>query len=139
LTFFSIIYEWQVFNFIYLIIADFILVIVTYSIYKNQCPKCNSIFKIGIVNKEILGKEKRPFTYRDKTIYYYNDGVTIKDIKFHGKEKTKMETWRTHKEFYKCRVCGYKWDKVFETNLDEGNRPKPNKVRTKFNSPNIID
>jgi len=135
LTFFSMVYQWQVFNYVYLIVADCGLGFVTYWIYNNQCPKCNHIFKKKLINKETLKEEKRPYHYRDCTIYLYNDG-SEKDEKFHGKEKTKMETWRTVKEFYECQACGYKWDKIFERNLDKDNRPKPNIVRTKVNPPN---
>lgn len=136
LTFFSMIYSWEVFNYIYLLVADFGLGFVTYWIYNNQCPKCNAIFKKKLINKETLKEEKIPYHYRDETIYYYNDGETVKDRKFHGKEKTKMELWRTEKEFYECQACKHKWDKIFERNLDKDNRPKPNKVRTRFNPPN---
>ena len=135
LTFFSMIYQWQVFNFVYLIVADCGLGFVTYKIYNNQCPKCNSIFKKKLINKETLKEEKRPYHYRECTIYYYSDG-SEKDKKFHGKEKTKIEIWRTEKEFYECQACGYKWDNIFERNLDKDNRPKPNIVRTKINPPN---
>lgn len=138
LTFFSMIYSWKVFNYVYLLVADFGLGFVTYWIYNNQCPRCNAIFKKKLINKETLKEEKRPYHYRDETIYYYNDGKTIKDKKFHGKEKTKMELWRTEKEFYECQACNHKWDKIFERNLDKDNRPKPNKVRTKFNPPNNL-
>lgn len=131
------VYQWQIFNYIYLILADFGLGFVTYWIYNNQCPKCNVVFKKKTINKETLKQEKRPYSYRDCTIYLYNDG-SEKDKKFDGKEKTKMETWRTEKEFYECQACGYKWDKIFERNLDKDNRPKPNIVRTKFNPPNIF-
>ena len=138
LTFFSMVYQWQVFNFAYLIVADCGLGFVTYWIYNDQCPKCNSLFKKKLINKETLKEEKRPYHYRDCTIYYYSDG-SIKDEKFHGKEKTKMEIWRTENEFYECQACGYKWDKIFERNLDKNNRPKPNKVRTNVNPPNPFD
>lgn len=132
LTFFSMVYQWQVFKYVYLIVADFGLGFVTYWIYNNQCPKCNIIFKKKLINKETLKEEERPYTYRDCTIYLYNDG-SEKDRRFHGKEKIKMEIWRTEKEYYECQACGYKWDKIFERNLDKDNRPKPNIVRTKFN------
>ncbi len=133
LTFFSMVYSWEVFNYIYLLIADFGLGFVTYWIYNNQCPKCNRIFKKKLINKETLKEEKRPYHYRDCTIYLYSDG-SEKDKKYHGKEKTKMETWRTEKEFYECQSCKHKWDEIFEKNLD--NRPKPNIVRTRFDPPN---
>jgi hypothetical protein len=82
-----------------------------------------------------LKEEKRPYHYRDETIYLYSDG-SEKDHKYSGEEKIKMETWRTEKEFYNCTSCNHNWDKIFEKNLDIDNRPKPNKVRTRFNPPN---
>ena len=138
ITFFSMVYSWKVFNYSYLLVADFVLVFITYWIYNNQCPNCNRIFKKKLVNKETLKEEKRPYHYRDLTIYYYSNG-TEKDRKYSGKEKTKMETWRTEKEFYECESCGHKWNKIFERNLDIDNRPKPSKVTTRFKAPNPFD
>ncbi len=135
LTFFSWVYAWTTFNFIYLFIASFSLGFITNWIYNNQCPNCNRIFSKKLINKETLKEEKRPYHYRDETIYLYSDG-SEKDRKYSGKEKTKMETWRTEKEFYECKICSHKWDKIFERNLDIDNRPKPNIVRTKIKPPN---
>ena len=139
LTFFSMVYSWQIFNYIYLIIADFGFGFVTYWIYNNQCPKCNAIFNKKLIDKQTLKEEKRPYYYRDETIYYYSDGKTLKDRKFHGPEKKKMETWRTEKEFYECQSCNHKWDKIFERNFDINNRPKANKITTRFKAPNPFD
>jgi hypothetical protein len=139
LTFFSMVYQWQVFNFVYLLVVDVGLGFITYWIYNNQCPNCNAIFKKKLIDKKTLREEKRPYHYREETIYYYNDGETIKERKFHGKEKTRMETWRTEKEFYECQACDYKWDKRFEKNLDKDSRPKPNEVITKSEAPDAFN
>ncbi|QQG40039.1 MAG: hypothetical protein HYS81_01355 [Candidatus Aenigmatarchaeota archaeon] len=138
LTFFSMVYSWQTFSYIYLTVADFVLGIVTYWIYNNQCPNCNRIFTKRLLNKEILKEERRPYTYRDYTIYLYADG-SEKDRKYHGAEKTKMETWRTEREFYECYGCTHEWERLFERNLDLSNRPRPNLIRTKYNQPTIFD
>ena len=138
LTFFSLVYSWTTYNYIYLTIAALILGIITYLIYENQCPNCNRIFHKKLINKETLKEEKRPYYYRDSTIYRYSDG-SEKEHRYTGKEKTRMETWRTEKEFYECTSCGHKWDKIFERNLDINSRPKPNIVRTRFKPPNNFD
>lgn len=138
LTFFSLVYLWETFNYIYLGSASLILIIITYFIYENQCPNCNRVFHKKLINKEVLREEKRPYRYRDLTIYLYSDG-SEKDRKYSGKEKIIMETWRTEKEFYECTSCHHKWDKIFERNLDIDNRPKPDIVRTRFKPPNSLD
>jgi hypothetical protein len=132
-TFFSFVFSWTTIN-IYLSIAALVLGVITYWIYGNQCPNCNRIFHKKLINKETLKEEKRPYRYRDLTIYLYSDG-SEKDRKYTGEEKTRMETWRTEKEFYECTSCHHKWDKIFERNLDANNRPKPNIIRTKIRPP----
>lgn len=134
LTFFSIVYSWTTYNSGIMILASFFSGFITYQIYYNQCPSCNRIFKKKMVNKEKISEEKRPYNYQDLTIYLYSDG-SEKERKYHGKQKTIMETWRTEKEFYECKACGHKWDELFERNLDIDNRPKPNTVRTKTKPP----
>jgi hypothetical protein len=134
LTFFSMVYAWTTFNSGYTILASFLLGLVTVWIYNNQCPRCNKIFNKKLVKKEKIHEEKRPYRYREETIYLYSDG-SEKERKYRGKEKTRMETWRTEKEYYECTSCGYNWDKIFERNLDKDNRPKPNIVRTKTKPP----
>ena len=98
LTFFSLVYQWQTFNYIYLIVADFGLVLVTNWIYNNQCPECNKIFKKKLINKETLKDEKRPYHYRDCTIYLYSDD-SEKDRKYHGQEKQKWRLGERQKNF----------------------------------------
>lgn len=135
LTFFSIVYAWTTFNSGYLTLASISLFFITSWIYHNQCPSCNRIFNKKLVKKEKVHEEKRPYRYREETIYLYSDG-SEKERKYHGKEKTRMETWRTEKEYYECTSCGYNWDKLFERNLDIDNRPKPNIKKTKTKPPN---
>lgn len=138
ITFFSLVYSWTKFNFVYLTLASVSLVVITYLIYNNQCPNCYKIFQKKLTTKDVLHEEKRPYQYRDYTIYLYTDG-SEKDRKYHGEEKIKMETWRTEKEFYECQACGFKWDKLFERNLDVKNRPRPNIVRTRYNRPTGLE
>jgi len=135
LTFFSIVYSWTTYNYIYLTIAASIFGIITFFIYENQCPNCKRIFHKKLINKEILKDEKRPYYYRDLTIYLYSDG-SEKERRYTGEEKIRMETWRTEKEFYECTSCHHKWDKISERNLDIDSRPEPNIVRTKIKPPN---
>lgn len=105
---------------------------------KIDGPECNAIFKKKTIHEEILKEEKRPYNYQDETIYYYSDGKTVKDRRFHGSRKTIMETWRTKKEFYECQAkgCGHKWDRIKTDNLGKHNRPKPNEITTKTPVPN---
>ncbi len=138
LTFFSLVYSWTTFNYVYLLLASAVLGFITYSIYNNQCPNCYRIFQKKLIKKDTMKEEKRSYHYRDCTIYLYTNG-SEKDRKYHGKEKIKMETWRTEREFYECQSCGHKWDKIFERNLDINNRPKPNIIRTRFNPPNHFE
>lgn len=139
ITFFSLVYSWKTFNFSYLFLATCVLAMITYGVYNDQCPNCNRIFSKKLIKKEKLNEEMRPYHYRTETIYYYSDGQTIKDRKYTGSEKKRMETWRTEKEFYECTKCGHTWDKIVEKNLDEANRPKPNHVTTKTKLPTPFD
>lgn len=135
LTIFFAIYFPTIYYHMYTLIGAFISAMITYWVYENQCPNCKKIFHKKLINKVTLKDEKRPFYYRDLTIYLYSDG-SEKERKYTGPEKTRMETWRTEKEFYECTSCGHKWDKIFERNLDKESRPKPNIVRTKIKPPN---
>ena len=134
LTIFFAIYSPTLFYHIYSGIGAFIFIMITYLIYENQCPNCKKIFHKKLIDKETLKEEKRPYRYRDETIYYYSDG-SVKERKFTGPLKTIMETIRIEKEYYECTSCHFKWDKIFERNLDIKNRPKPNEVRTKIKPP----
>ena len=138
LTIFFAIYSPTLYYHLYLVMGALIFVMITYWIYENQCPNCKKIFHKKLINKETLKEEKRPYRYRDETIYYYSDG-SEKERKFTGPLKTIMETIRTEKEYYECTSCHHKWDKILERNLDIGNRPKPNKIRSKIKPPNNYD
>jgi hypothetical protein len=138
ITFFSFVFLWSIDYSTYLTIASFIFGIITFLIYENHCPNCKKIFHKNLINKITLKDEKRPFYYRDLTIYLYSDG-SEKERRYSEKEKTRMETWRTEKEFYECTSCSHKWDKIFERNLDKDSRPKPNIVRTKIKPPDDYD
>lgn len=134
LTGFFLIYSDTLYYYIYTIFAATIFLMITYLIYENQCPNCKKIFHKKLIDKVTIKEEKRPYRYRDETVYYYSDG-SLKERKFTGPLKTIMETFRTEKEYYECTSCHHKWDKIVETNLDIGNRPKPNKVMTKVKPP----
>lgn len=121
-------------NSFYFVMAAAFLFFIDIWIYENQCPNCNNIFSIELVNREILSEEKRPYHYRDLTIYRYSDG-SVKDKIQKGPEKIKLETWRIGKEYYKCNSCKHEWNLPFERNLDSGNRPKPNDITTKVRAP----
>ena len=69
-------------------------------------------------------------------ISYFFDNSSY--LKFVGKEKKRMETWRIEKEFYKCSSCNYEWDEVFERNIDLESRPKPKTKRLKERAPNDL-
>jgi len=134
LTGFFLIFSNTLYYYMYSMLIGIIFLIITYWIYENQCPNCKKIFHKKLIKKDTLKDEKRPYRYRNETIYYYSDG-SEKERKFTGPIKTIMETIRTEKEFYECTSCGYKWDKIFERNLDIENRPKPNEVMTKIKPP----
>jgi amino acid permease len=134
LTGFFLIYSGSLYYYNYTMVAGTILLIITYLIYDNQCPNCKKIFHKKLKDKITMKDEKRPYRYRDETIYYYTDG-SIKERKFTGQLKTILETYRTEKLFYECDSCHHKWERIKETNLDIGNRPKPNKVTTKIKPP----
>lgn len=132
LSLFGFYYEWVKFS--YLVVIAFVFGFLTFLIYEKQCPKCKKIFSNNRMHTEVLHKEKRPYKYRDLTIYYYSDG-TEKNRKHHGKEKTRIETIETRQGFYECS-CGHKWKKSpYKINLDLESRPKPDKVRTTIRNP----
>lgn len=133
LSFFSLVYDWVLFNFVYLLLATIVVGVISALIFKNQCPKCKHIFSRKLVNKVTMHQEERPYRYRDCTIYLYTDG-SEKDRKY-GKELVRMETWRLEKLFFKCYDCSHEWDEVEEKNLDKNSRPEPNTIRTNKRPP----
>jgi len=135
LSFFALIYYSGItIVFVCLLFATAVLAIISYGIYDNQCPNCNRIFSKQIVNTKVEKKEKKPYRHRKETIYLYSDG-TEKDRRFTGKEKTRMETLITEREFYKCEKCGHEWNRLLKRNLDKENRPEPEYVTTRFKPP----
>jgi len=88
---FSFYYQWV--NMPYIITITIFFWFGSGLIYQYQCPKCNKIFIRITHQPDVLKEEKRPFRHRDCTITTYTDG-SIKDRKYHGKEKVRMETWR---------------------------------------------
>ena len=136
LTFFSLVYQWVTFNAAYLILASIGLGFTTVLTYRKQCPNCRRVIHAKkLMKKETLSEEKRPYIYRDETVYLYTDG-TVKDRVFNGPQKTIMETWRMEKESYECESCHYKWEEAFEKNLSANNRPKPTRRKTNYRNPN---
>lgn len=132
LTIFGMYLQWK--SYPYIFMGALLLGFGTKIMYEKQCPRCKRITK-KFRNKEILNQEQRPYYYRDEVITYYSDGETIKDRKFVGKEKKRMENWRIEKEYYNCISCGFEWDEVFERNMDLQSRPKPTTKRVKEKPP----
>ncbi len=125
-------FEWVKFD--YLLIITIVLGVLSSLAYKRQCPNCKSVFGNRKTNTKVIRKEERTHRYRDLTIYYYLDGVE-KNRKYGDKEKTRMETIETRRDYFECS-CGHKWwGSPYELNLDINSRPKPNKVRTNIRDP----
>lgn len=135
LTLFGMYFQWKSYPYIFIGALGFGFT--TKLMYEKQCPRCKRITK-EFRNRETMREEKRPYTYRDEVITYYSDGETIKERKFVGKEKKRMETWRIEKDFFRCKSCGYEWDEVFNRNLDYDSRPKPTKKRLKEKAPSDL-
>jgi hypothetical protein len=128
-------FEWAKFE--YLIIITIVFGVLGSFAYQRQCPNCKSVFGNRRTNTETIKKEQRPYNYRDLTIYYYSDG-TEKNREHTGKEKTKIETIETRKDYFECS-CGHKWwGAPYEVNLSLESRPKPNKIKTNYRNPEGI-
>jgi hypothetical protein len=133
LSLFGFYYEWE--KFVYLTIITFVFGALSFFIKEKQCPKCKKVFDNKRVHTEVLKTEKRPYRYRDLTIYYYSDN-TEKNRKYHGRQKKIMETIETRRDYFEC-ACGHKWNNSpYKVNLDSKNRPKPDKVKTNIRNPN---
>jgi len=128
--------EWAKYS--YLVVIAIIFGVLSSLAYQKQCPNCKSVFGNRRTNIEIIKKEQRPYGYRDLTIYYYSDGVE-KNRTYDKKEKTRMETIETRRDYFECS-CGHKWiSPPYEVNLDLQSRPKPDKVKTHDKNPNGFD
>jgi len=77
---------------------------VTFLFYYNQCPKCKRIFNLKKISDEVIKEWEEPHQYQEKTIYYYSDGITQKDVK-NGETKTFIARFEKHKEGYNCKKC----------------------------------
>lgn len=112
---------------------------ITYLFYQNQCPKCKRIFSLNKVSDETLKEWEEPRQYKDKTIYYYSDGFTEKDVKY-GETKTFNARFKKHKEGFNCKKCGethYKTKDVFLNKNDWLRVTTPNKVTTSTKPPKV--
>ena len=110
---------------------------ITFLFYQNQCPKCKRIFSLNKVSDEIIKKWEEPKQYYDKTIFYYSDGITQKDVK-NGATKTFIAKYEKHKDGYQCKKCqdtSYEIRDVFLNRSDWIRVTTPNKVTTSANKP----
>ncbi len=111
----------------------------TFLMYKNQCPKCKRVFHLKKISDEVIKEWDEPKQYNEKTIYYYSDGFTQKDIK-NGQTKTFIAKYERHKDGFQCGVCNetsYQTRDVF-TNKDSWLRvTAPNKITTSTKAPEI--
>lgn len=112
---------------------------ITFLFYKNQCPKCKRVFNLKPISNEIIKAWEEPKQYNEKTIYYYSDGFTEKDIK-NGNTKTFIAKYERHKDGFQCNKCHenfYKTRDIF-VNRDSWNRvTTPNKVTTSAKPPKV--
>lgn len=111
----------------------------TFLFYKNQCPKCKRIFNLKKISDEIIKEWEEPKQYNEKTIYYYSDGFTQKEVK-NGATKTFIAKYERHKDGFQCNKCHetfYKTRDVF-VNRDSWIRvTTPSRVNTSTKPPEI--
>ena len=96
---------------------------ITFLFYQSQCPKCKRIFSLKKVSDEVIKGWEEPKQYKEKTIYYYSDGFTEKDVKY-GTTKDFTARFEKHKDGFNCKICG-------ETQYT------PNKVTTSTKPPKV--
>jgi 5-methylcytosine-specific restriction endonuclease McrA len=74
--------------------------------YMEQCSNCKRIFTKAKISDDIVKewKERKPIT--QKTIVYYSDGITVKDVK-KGRQIDFTAEYEKHKEGYKCKKCDH--------------------------------
>lgn len=110
---------------------------ITFLFYESQCPKCKRIFSLKKVSDEIIKEWEEPKQYNEKTIYYYSDGITRKDVK-NGATKTFIARFEKHKDGFNCKKCGethYKTRDIFLNKNDWIRVTTPNKVTTSMIKP----
>jgi hypothetical protein len=91
------------------------------------------------ISDEIVKKWEEPKQYKEKTIYYYSDGHTQKDINY-GSTKNFTAKYERHKTGFNCKKCletHYKTKNIF-LNKDSWNRvTAPKKITTSTKPPKI--
>lgn len=110
---------------------------ITFIFYQNQCQNCKRVFTLKRVSDEVIKEWEEPKQYNEKTIYYYSDGITQKDVK-NGATKTFTARFERHKDGFNCKKCGenhYKERDVFLNKNDWLRVTAPNKVTTSTNKP----
>lgn len=78
---------------------------ITFLFYQHQCPHCKKIFGLKKASDEVIKEWEEPKQYNEKTIYYYSDGITQKDVK-QGATKTFTARFKRHKDGFNCGRCG---------------------------------
>jgi len=112
---------------------------ITFLFFQNQCPKCKRVFSLKKISDEIIKSWEEPKQYKEKTIYYYSDGFTEKDVKY-GATKDFTARFERHKEGFNCKKCdetSYKTRDVFLNKNDWLRVTTPNKVTTSTKPPKI--
>ena len=112
---------------------------ITFLFYQSQCPKCKRIFSLKKVSDEVIKGWEEPKQYKEKTIYYYSDGFTEKDVKY-GATKDFTARFEKHKDGFNCKRCGethYKTRDVFLNKNDWLRVTTPNKVTTSTKPPKV--
>jgi len=110
---------------------------ITFLFYHNQCPHCKRIFGLKRVSDEVIKEWEEPKQYKEKTIYYYSDGFTEKDVKY-GTTKDFTARFEKHKDGFNCKRCGethYKTRDLFLNKNDWLRVTTPNKVTTSTKPP----
>jgi len=112
---------------------------ITFLFYQSQCPKCKRIFSLKKISDEVIKEWEEPKQSKEKTIYYYSDGFTEKDVKY-GATKDFTARFEKHKDGFNCKRCGethYKTRDVFLNKNDWLRVTTPNKVTTSTKPPKV--
>lgn len=131
--YFKVNQNFQITGIVFLLIAGGI----TFLFYQNQCPKCKRVFSLKKVSDEITKEWEEPKQYNEKTIYYYSDGITQKDVK-NGATKRFIARYEKHKDGFQCKKCqetSYRIRDIFLNKNEWIRVTTPNKVTTSTNKP----
>lgn len=121
----------------YLMMALAVSVGTTFVFHQNQCPNCKRIFTLKKVSDEVVKEWEEPKQYNEKTIYYYSDGMTQKEVK-NGSTKTFIARFERHKDGFNCEKCGethHKTKEIFLNRNDWMRVTTPSKVTTSTHKP----